>query len=737
MSTAAAAQQFETGLSMHREGRVGLAQSHYLRAVKLDPQHADAWHLLGVIAFQTGLLPKAIKHYRQALAVRPRFAQAWNNLALALKAKGDVAAATDAFAQALAVRPEYVEAAYNLGLLHEQAGDAPAAERAWQQALQWQPEHAPSLTNLGNLLRAQQRTVQAAALLERAHEVAPDADTAINLGLLMIDRGDWQRARSLAAQALAAQPGSADALEIDGVAARLGDDIEAALSSLSRAVALDPARGGACLEMGLARNAAGDWRGALDAFAQARATRWDSARLRWTQALALPALAASDDEVDAALASFAAGIDRLAAKLAPSGSAAASEALDAAAGVVAFNLHNLPHDTTALQSRFGDLLGETAARALPLLAAAPEWQALAHGGRLRVGFVSAYWSRHTVSRYFGDLVSALDPRRFERHVWHTGSLHDADSSALAAQVEHFVQTDAALPILAAQIRATRLDVLVFPDIGMDPRQQMLAALRLAPRQLLLYGHPVTSGLASVDAFAGAQAFEPTDAATHYRERLHRLPGIGAAPRRWDTPAQGAWFDPPRASRPSLLCAQSLSKCTPAFDHVLAQILAASSARLYLFDREGPLSRRYLAGLGAIAATYGVDVTERVVLLGARPYAEFLGALQGADLLLDTPWFSGGSTSLDALALGAPVLTWRAPMARGRQTAGMLDLLGVDGLVADDSAAYVARAVQLLGAPDERDELRRRLRAAAPILFDAGATHAAFADLLEQLATEGC
>ncbi len=736
MSPAAAAQQFEIGLSLHREGRVGLAQSHYLRAVKLDPQHADAWHLLGVIAFQDGLSSKAIKHYRQALAVRPRFAQAWNNLALALKAQGDAAGATDAFAQALAVRPEYVEAAYNLGLLHAQASDAQAAERAWLQALQWQPGHVPTLTNLGNLLRAQQRLAQAALLLERAHDEAPDADTAINLGLLMIDRGEWQRARALAAVALAAEPGSADALELEGTAARLGDEIDASLAALSQAVAIDPARGGAWFELGLARNSAGDWRGARDAFAQSRTRRLDSARLRWAEALALPALPDGESEIDAALASFGSGVERLLAALPALGSAAASEALDAAASVVSFNLHNLPHDTTALQSRFGDLLGATVARALPALAAAPEWRALAHGGRIRVGFVSAYWSRHTVSRYFGDLVVALDPQRYERHVWHTGALHDAHSSALAAQVEHFAQTDAALPALAAQIRAAQLDVLVFPDIGMDPRQQVLAALRLAPRQLLLYGHPVTSGLASMDVFAGAQAFEPIGGDAHYRERLHRLPGIGAAPRRWDTPPQGAWFDAVRGAQPSLLCAQSLSKCTPAFDRLLAEILARSNARLYLFDREGPLSRRYLERLGRAAAVHGVDVSARVALLGARPYAEFLGALQGADLVLDTPWFSGGSTSLDAIALGAPVLSLRAPMARGRQTAGMLDLLGVEGLVVDDSAGYVARAVQLLGAADERAELGRRLRAAAPILFEASATHAAFAGLIEQLASEG-
>ena len=66
-------QQFEAGLALHRDGKLGLAESHYQRTVKLDPQHADAWHLLGVVAFQSGNASKAIKQYRQALALLPDY----------------------------------------------------------------------------------------------------------------------------------------------------------------------------------------------------------------------------------------------------------------------------------------------------------------------------------------------------------------------------------------------------------------------------------------------------------------------------------------------------------------------------------------------------------------------------------------------------------------------------------------------------------------------------------------
>ena len=61
---------------------------------------------------------------------------------------------------------------------------------------------------------------------------------------------------------------------------------------------------------------------------------------------------------------------------------------------------------------------------------------------------------------------------------------------------------------------------------MDPLMTQLAALRLAPIQCVTWGHPVTSGLPTVDYFLSSELMEPKDGQDHYSERLIRLPGIG-------------------------------------------------------------------------------------------------------------------------------------------------------------------------------------------------------------------
>jgi CRISPR-associated protein Csy1 len=88
-----------------------------------------------------------------------------------------------------------------------------------------------------------------------------------------------------------------------------------------------------------------------------------------------------------------------------------------------------------------------------------------------------------------------------------------------------------------------------------------------------------------------------------------------------------------------------------------------------------------------------------------------------DAMLDTLRWSGGNTSLDALAAGLPIVTLPGRFMRGRQSAGMLALAGIDGLVAGDEDRYVAVAERLALDPVWRATLAANVRAAAGRLFD--------------------
>ncbi len=716
---------FAKAQSHHRSGQLGLAESHYLRVTKLDPRNGEAWHLLGVVTYQMGKVDKAIAHYRRAVELRPRAAEMLNNLALALRAKGDATAAADCFAQALRVRPEYAAAAYNLGLLQERAGDTNAAEQSYRQALASDANAVHVLTNLGNLLRSQGRLADAERHLVRAHSLAAqDAAANGNLALLRIDQARHAQARELAQTATRLDPDNPIWWEALGTALRLAQDADAALAPLQRAATLAPQVAAIPLQLALAYAESGDHEAATLAFARALALAPDWTRARWQQALSVPAVAASEAAVAAALDHFDRGLDAL---LANPGDAEA--ALECAQSVGVFGLHYLPGDHRARQQRFGELLGAVAARARPHFVQLPDWRPLAHGGRLRVGFVSAYLHEHVVERHFGGWIHGLDATRFERHVWYTGATPDARTAALRERVEHYAEPAGSFDDFAAALRAAQLDVLIYLDVGLDPRQQALASLRLAPIQCAAYGHPVGTGLATVDYYLSGDALEPVDAQDDYRERLVRLPGLGCVPRAPDVPLSENGPISRAAGSPTLLCLQNLIKLPPVFDEVLARVLAASGATLVLFDRSAGISRRYLERVSIALRRHGLDPARAVRIEAARPYAEYLALVQQVDLVLDSPGFSGGGTSLDALGVGTPVLTFDGRFARGRQTAAMLRLLDLPELIAADHDDYVAKAVALLADADARKFLREQLLARSARLFENAALLPALQEFL--------
>src|SRR3974390_3029008 len=93
------------------------------------------------------------------------------------------------------------------------------------------------------------------------------------------------------------------------------------------------------------------------------------------------------------------------------------------------------------------------------------------------------------------------------------------------------------------------------------------------------------------------------------------------------------------------------------------------------------------------------------------HAGYLQLNACCDVMLDTLHWSGGNTSLDAIASGLPIVTLPGAFMRGRQSAGMLAMLGGEELVARDAVSYVETAVAIAKDRARRDALSQRIKAA--------------------------
>lgn len=673
----------------------------------------------------------ALAPLRQCLHWQPQQFGLWLQTAVTAFRAGQPRLALELLESAAQRWPSEASVLFHLGYLREMAGDAAAAAQTYRDTLLHEPAHADALRNLGGLLARGGEAAAALDVFQRLLALQPqDRDLHIVVADLALQCGDADLAQRLAEGVVAVMPQHAPAWRTLARAARQRRDLDSALPALRQAVALTPQRAGLVADLGQAQIEAADFDAGVATLRHAATLDPQQRVIAWLEALALPALMLDEAGVDESLARFALQLERLHEELRLDTPTQISAAYEAVCRVLPFPLHYLPRDTRHLGTRFGTLVQRVMRAAGVELAEAPA--ARQRGGRVRVGFISAELREHTITRYFGRWLEELDGARFERWAWHCGSIADTTSAQLAQVLDQFRHAPLPPLQLAAEIRAAELDAVVFLDVGMDPAMLALAALPLAPRQYLAYGHPVSSGLDGFSGFLSGAALEAEGAAAHYREPLIRLPGIGALPRRPLLRPAATWT-PRRGAMPQLLCLQSLAKVIPSFDATLARLAQETGACIGLFTGPAgvqPLERRFLARLGTAFRARGLDPDRHLRLHARTRYATYLEQIAAADLVLDTPGFCGGATSLDTCHVGTPVVTWQGEFLRARQTAGMLRLLDLPQGIATDSDGYIAAAVGLLDDTAANADLRARLRERAPVLFDAGQGLDVLADVLE-------
>lgn len=376
-------------------------------------------------------------------------------------------------------------------------------------------------------------------------------------------------------------------------------------------------------------------------------------------------------------------------------------------------------DDREVQARFAEFYRELLGRARPQFMQPMEKRAVA-GRRIRVGYLSHYFHHHTVSYYFGDWITRADRDRFEIYVYHLDPVQDKVSAEMRAACDVYKPISGQLSTIAQEIKDDVLDILVYPEIGMYPRHMWLGAFRLAPVQCMAWGHPVTTGLSSIDYFLSADATEPANGDEHYSEQLIRLHGMGVSCSPVQPGNRGARgvFGLPEDRR-LYLCSQSLFKIHVDMDELFAFIAVRDPQALILFFRDGKLDvdRVFQRRIARVFECQGLDPEQYVRFMDRVAHEDYLKLSALVDVMLDTMHFSGGRTSLDAIACGVPTVTLEGRYSRGRQTAGMLRILGLENWVARDQTDYVDKAVELAGSKEKQRQVSEQMLEHAPQLFD--------------------
>jgi predicted O-linked N-acetylglucosamine transferase (SPINDLY family) len=388
---------------------------------------------------------------------------------------------------------------------------------------------------------------------------------------------------------------------------------------------------------------------------------------------------------------------------------ATPEALTAASAQVGtakpFFLAYQGEDDRALQFVYGGVISRMMAHhAAPALRRSP-------AGRIRVGFATAYFHLHSVSKLFGGWIRELDRSRFEVIGYHLGEGEDAVSTDLAACCQEFRRGPCDDTEWARRIAADGLDVLIYPEIGMHPTAVRLACRRLAPVQCVAWGHPVTTGLPAIDYFLSSDLMEPEGSEASYTETLVRLPNLSIH----CEPPAGLDDGTDRDAAASALraglgfgaddvvyvCCQSLYKYHPRDDAVLPAIAARVPTARFLFigdPARDPNADRLRDRLAAVFRVAGLDPGRHLRFAPPVPAGDFPALLRAGDVYLDSIGWSGGNTTLEAIACGLPIVTLPTGLMRGRHSAAILLVIGAEAYIARSVGHSVDLAAGLAAAP---------------------------------------
>tara|TARA_B100000809_G_scaffold135744_1_gene133331 strand:- start:973 stop:2934 length:1962 start_codon:yes stop_codon:yes gene_type:complete len=338
-------------------------------------------------------------------------------------------------------------------------------------------------------------------------------------------------------------------------------------------------------------------------------------------------------------------------------------------------------------------------------------------GKIKIGFLSAYFYRHSVGRMMVGLISQIPKNLFEVVVITTNGQKDSIALKIQGAADHLVYLSENLIEMQEEIGRQKLDVLFYADIGMDVRSYFLAFARLAPVQCLTWGHPDTTGIPNMDTFLSSSLIEPADAKEHYSENLYcfsTLPTFYYRPNIPERLKSRAEFGLDE-NQHIYFCAQSTIKFHPDVDNIFAQILKGDQeARILLLegairDWTGLLRNRWRKTIG--------DLEKRIDILPRQSPEDFISLQSISDVILDTPHFSGGNTTYESFALGKAVVTLDSTFMRGRVSAGMYRIMGIEECTALTLEEYIQTTLKLGTNSDFRRDIENKIMETNASLFE--------------------
>jgi predicted O-linked N-acetylglucosamine transferase (SPINDLY family) len=667
------------------------------KAIALDSSNEISYYSIGCVLERLDQPNQAIAAYQKALSLNPNLVDAYNNLGNLLVLQDQMEPAEMLYQQAIALHPDFFGTHLNLGNLYLDKGQLGDAVASYQKALQLQPNHLDVQDNLNIALQAQNDP-----LLFHQHA----AERFVQIGRASTAIYHYQALISLQSDQLEHYSKLAEILW------KL-NRISEAMEVLNQGVSLHENSEQLHYEWVIKLMQLNQHQAAIAAIGVALEKLPESYTFKLLNALMLPLAYDSLEELEFYRDRVTLALQNLIKETLLDTANQKENALIGSRRFTSFYLTYQAQSMLELQQHYGGLIQKIMA------ANYPQWvQSLSMPAvetKIRIGYVSHYFHAYSGTLWLTGWLKHCHHQNFEIVCYYTGDSPDLITEQFESWSDRFHPIPNNLEAVCQQILSDQLHILVFPEIGMDPLTVQMAALRLAPIQCTAWGHPVTSGLSTVDYYLSSEAMEPANAQAHYLETLVCLPKLGIAyPQPQVPPLTKTRSEfQLRDDAIAYLCCQAPFKYLPQHDVLFVEIVRQVPHAQFVFIRADILQPR----LHRAFAAAGLDSDDYCIFLPSLARNDYLMLNLLCDVYLDTLGFTGGNTTLDAIACGLPIVTCPGEFMRGRLSTGILQTLGVTTTIAVNEADYINIAVRLAQEPTWRREISTAMQAQCSEVFD--------------------
>jgi predicted O-linked N-acetylglucosamine transferase (SPINDLY family) len=661
--------------------------------------------------YQLNKFEEAIESFDKAIQYKPDFAEAYYNKGVLLQSAKDDVAATSYFKKAISINPDYAEAYANLGNIWEQAEELDLALESYSKAIDINGNYSLAYFNRGNILQKINKYEEALSDYRKATEIDATLVPAFyNQGNLLREFKRFEEALISYDKAILFSPLAAELHCNKAICLHELKNYQAAIASFDTALALNPNFAEAHYNRGSSLEKLKELGSALESYEKAYELNPEIAFLLGIMQQAKLTLC-DWSNLDSTLQIVSSGINL-------------QKPIAHALTTLLFfdnpELHLLSAKTYA-QSKFP---------ADPALGEIPKRQA---HDRVRIGYFSADLYYHPVSIWLAEQLENHDKTRVELYAFCLKSVQDPMRDRLQAGFDHWIDVQGMSDLEITKLsRELEIDIAI--DLNghtADGRTGIFAA-RAAPIQLNYMGFPGSMGAEYIDYMLGHAPVEGEDLEELAYDRQFITEKIAYVPSTFtydrqrqlsDEPLTRAQFGLPEKGF-VFTCQNGCQKLTPeVFDAWMAILKAVPGSVLWLLKP----NETAMKNLMREAAARGVEA-ERLVFTAREVVpieqerariGRYLASYRLADLFLDTWPYNAGTTAIDALWAGLPVLTkeGRAPVAR--MAAGALRGIEVPELITRTQQQYQELAIELGRSPDKLRQLKDKVQAnrLSTALFD--------------------